>query len=416
MFKFGGNSLVVVTSADFLKKEKWNFASKNALWQYDKILCNYFYYRKKEMYNIRTTYNIRDDVLIIADSGGLQLAADLQDEVVKPLDPVDIVRWQGESGINVGFVLDVPTKLEKRDLGWKDFRTRAMLTRDYSLRGLDVRDKEYPNLELYGILHGLPGEEMEEWWDIMGEVRDRIDGWCYGGTPLDSAGVLFRLYATIFLAERGVKKLHHLGLGSIRYMSIFDYIAPLFERLTFDATSSLFGGKMRRYMIPGVMSITVNGVDKNVPISNQAVVLGDEYFLEEGKDAPLPCSCPVCQGSTIRELVNAEDWSARYTSHDAFLYCAAEDFLMKIRRKSRKEYREVVLAIFSNDSMVKGSLDFIDLAMEKGLEAAFKEFADLFLKNNLKFGRSNVGFGFIDETYNSGLDTLVEALGEDKNK
>ena len=322
-----------------------------AIFRYDSLLVSAFY--GLSIWEFRDFYKIpRKNFLFFADSGGFQ--ADTQGVEV---NPVAVLKWM-EYNADVGMTLDLPApvvqKLSESSLEykiWEDAADRSY--RDYAAMH---RARQSDKLQLLKVMHGDSIGHIEMWYKKMADLE--FDGIAVSPHPTNEKGIAYHLAEAALHDE----KIVHCFLGTgMNTLPIHMYAKKYFKRLTFDSASfSLQGAKFRSFVYP------FN--------PGKALEFGASYHSTLKR---LPCSCPVCS-ITTPEIMNIDIASERDAKrrslpggllalHNLHAWLVYIDFLDALA-DSRDDYMAYLKSECPPETT--RAIEFIDLAMEKGIEVA----------------------------------------------
>jgi len=245
---------------------------------HNNVLISAYYALKMMHHDLRGQLNMGSKVNLFIDSGGYQLMT--KQFQAKPIDVIDILRYQERSGANVAATLDFPFRPDKTSL-WEGWR-RIEITMKYAITALKNREKT--DMKLYAAVHG---------WDLLSakkvaEVLSRhdFDGYALGAPEpknyaMSTSKYLLKLTQMIYAVKEaiGEKPLHVFGISN--FPSI--YILAALGVSSFDSLRYLHSAKFREYILP-------NGL-------NTFLGRGGRRKLSE-----LPCSCPICSEVDLKFL------------------------------------------------------------------------------------------------------------------
>jgi len=314
--------------------------TKTAMFNYDALMISTFYGLEKS--NFREYYNIpRKNFLLFADSGGFQIFS----QKIK-IEPLYVLKWQ-ERNVDVGLTLDVPP-LDASQNVVGDFdtfkRAAEQSKRNYLIAHRNWNEK----LELLKVIHGSSPSRLDYWKKTVEDLE--FSGYAFSPKPVCAETVAIVL---AYAKEIGAKKIHiFLGSGEV-VTPIMIYARKFFDRLTFDSSSfSSAGARYRRYYLPYKIS--------------RGISFGGGY---NGKIKNLPCSCPVCQLATVKDM-NAEGSlpGGLIALHNLYVYLQYYHFLTNLSDD------EELYKAFLNDRGLKTTvrmLDFLDYSAEVGFYDAY---------------------------------------------
>ena len=293
-----GSNYVPAVSSHTLKCQMTNmmyndigfrfFDKGNSFFDYDMQLINAYDISSSEKdNNHRSRMNYPDDMVLIGDSGGFQIMMANKKGTSINIDPIKILRWM-ENNADIGMNLDSPPT--------DNF--------EYSLRTsiqnfeLFQNNRENYIFKLYNILHGKSYNDIITWYS---HVKDfDFDGWAIGIRP--HTNTYLKILSFLYLLEHGeesiYQNIHFFGISSIDNMIALSMLSKKFDlSLTFDSSTWATGYRFSDYYFPlDVRHRSRLGQTKNSMKS-------------------LPCDCPVCQSTDIKEIYKYETMTPSLISY-----------------------------------------------------------------------------------------------------
>jgi hypothetical protein len=323
---------------------------------------------------IKTTYkeefNIPDDFIFIADSGGYQIASWARKGEVCQLEPIDSLRWQ-EENCDVAMNLDVPPNIDGNP-SHNDF----MKALEQSIKNFELFQKERKNydMRLLNVLHGETLPMMDIWYNAVKHFK--FDGWAVGMKP--PFDPMIQVLGFMYLWEKGefdkdsCKNFHFFGTSGKHVVPAIVYIAHKMGgrniTVSYDSSSYNIGSIYRTYYLP---------FDIGPHIS-----FGDKFLTENPHLKELPCKCPVCLsiGDDI-DILNGKDIyaGALISLHNLYQYWRYNDLLNALV-VDKALFIDYLQKVNISPKTLK-AIEFVDYAMEKGLVNAVDKFKnDLMLQ------------------------------------
>ncbi len=285
-----------------------------------------------------------DKTLVVADSGGFEIASKGKD-----IDVRELISWQFRNA-NVIISLDVPPRGSKNIDNVRDWNYCKKKSKEYLkelVRFASSRKAE--NKKIYGVVHGITLEEFNDWWDyVITDYWSVLDGISYAvrlwSNPLTTILCLAHAY------YKGVKNVHLLGVSGTRTFIPCIYWQNMYNLLTADSsTFSIIVGRGR----------CLRPVDlTSVPIGKKS----SRYHTA-------PCHCPACTyarklGLHDRFKIDKEVKYLVTYFHNLFWLLSYLDYLNWL---TDKELRDLA----SRESV---DIDFLDCVKDRGLEWCYKNY------------------------------------------
>ena len=214
------------------------------------------------------------DVVLFLDSGGFTI---LRKNLL--LNPIEILRFQEESGANIASTLDYPISPQ---MSYHEKIERTKKTISNALTMLSKKQKD--DLKLYASVHA---------WDYHSArmIAKKLSNYQFDGFAIGSLIPIRGNYSKIVEIVCGIKNIlknktiHCFGFSGIDGI----YMAGLLGIDSFDSTTYLTYAKYRHYILPQT--------GKRICLG-QRVKTEKRYYLDE-----LPCSCPICSRYTVDDFI-----------------------------------------------------------------------------------------------------------------
>lgn len=333
------------------------WGKENSIVEHDSFLINTFH-SKNKIFN-RKEYGIRDDVIIMADSGGLQNFRIEQgiiksENETKLLNPREVIDWQEQSA-DIGFILDKipPTGRFGIDTcSHEKFIECAKQTKANTEIMFQYKDNK--EFRLYGIIHGKDYDTLKTWYDITKD--DRLAGY---GIGCGSSPLSF-VIPILFAYENVDKPIHFLGVGGLERSILPLYFSKFFKYpITCDSSIFITGQMYRQFYLPTVLNKSIH-----YPSSKEKVSM--KRFA---------CNCPVCKSiefESIFDTTNNKINDIKFTLHN--LYVFKEYFhTLETLLDDKKSFMSVINAHFSDD--VKLAFEMLDYGIEYGSQKMLHKYA-----------------------------------------
>lgn len=302
--------------------------------------------------------------MLIGDSGGFQIASFKKKGEVCNLTPIDSLRWQ-EANCDVGMNLDVPPNLDGSPTLEEFDNALNVSVENFALF---ERERKNFDMKLLNVLHGETMPLADRWYD---KVKDfKFDGYAVGMKPPFSP--MLQAFGFMYLWEKGeyekesFKHLHFFGTSGKHVVPTLVYAASKLNKIkvTYDSSSYNIGSIFRTYYLP---------FDIGPHLS-----FGDKFQKTNPHLKELPCKCPVCLSvKDINDLNKTDIFAGTLISlHNMYQYIYYNDMLNSLVHDKDK-FIEYLKKINISDKTLR-SIEFIDFAIEKGLDNAIEVFkADL---------------------------------------
>lgn len=375
--RFGKVSFVPVVAAAVLEaiyKEKYILngkqlgpQSKNSIYPYNKMLVNPVHSKGKVE---EAKLNIRDEVILFSDSGGLQ---ELNQGVVKQT-PEEVVLWQ-EKNCHVGFSFDsIPFTFADGDTGAIGKKllfdeARFIEHAEKSARNIRLANsvRENPDFKLYAIIQGRKYEEYVQWLNIL--KKEAVEGYCVKCPNTDPVNMAESCLFAYFNLD---KPIHFLGVENFTRAAVCCYLSKYFKHpITFDGSSWSMGSRFRLYRLP--FSISKAVTIKSKPEDGEEIE--DAENFSDIKDLSF-CNCPACQEAKDVQALNEDlKFGVLLSIHNLYNTVSVTK-LLEVLIQSRPALDSFVRHGLSENSAegVITAFDFIDCAVEKGYAFAKEKY------------------------------------------
>jgi hypothetical protein len=239
-------------------------------------------------------------------------------------------------------------------------------------------------MRLLNVLHGETIKHMEIWYDAVKDFN--FDGWAVGMKP--PFDPMIQAMGFMYLWEKGeydkstFKHLHFFGTSGKHVCPTISYVAHKLKgiNVTYDSSSYNIGSIYRTYYQP---------FDIGPHLS-----FGDKFELINPHLKELPCMCPVCQSvGDIQELNKTDIYAGTLLSlHNMWQYIQYNQTLNSLV-VHKDHFIDYLKAINISDKTLI-SFDFIDYAMENGLENATKKFESALIPQQIDTTKQVSVFNF----------------------
>jgi len=349
------------------------FFTEQSFFQMDAMLQSIYYAKngvgKNNDLNYREIVNYPKDKILCTDSAGFQIASFKKKGEKCDIRAIDSLRWQEEIA-DIAMNMDVPPNLDGNPT-YEEF----MKALEESVENFKLFERERKNykMKLYNVLHGESLALMKIWHD---KVKDfKFEGFAIGMKP--SSDQMLQARAFMFLWEKGEYEkescygIHFFGTSGKHVVPTLVYAASKLNKLkvTYDSSSYNVGSIYRTYYSP---------FDIGPHLS-----FGDKFKEENPHIKELPCSCPVCSKIKDIEILNGGSIYAGVliSLHNLFQYYQYNEYLNSIVQDKAK-FLEYLKAINISEKTLK-SIEFIDYAIEHGVEKASKKYEEWFMPEEI---------------------------------
>jgi len=310
--------------------------------------------------NYRKLIGYPKDKVLIGDSGGFQIASFKKKGLVCNLTPLKSLRWQ-EANCDIGMNLDVPPTLDKVP-SFSEFNDALKVSVD-NFKLFESKRENY-KLKLYNVLHGETIKHMDIWYNAVKDFN--FDGWAVGmKPPWDS---MIQAMGFMYLWEKGefdkssFTGVHFFGTSGKHVCPTLAYCASKLkkQKVTYDSSSYNIGSIYRTYYLPYDIGPSLS--------------FGEKFKVQNPNITSLPCRCPVCNSiDDINDLNGKDIYAGTLISlHNMWQYVQFNDTLNGL--VNQKDKFVDYLNKINIDKKTLVSFDFIDFAMEHGLDKAVKKF------------------------------------------
>lgn len=295
-------SVIENRAKDKYKEYSLNWWSPNSLFKYDAMLCSAFYGMEDKVASLRggyrEHYQIPEDFLLIADSGGFEQCT----QNIR-IDPIEVLKWQEENA-NVAFTLDIPP-VNPTSLALTEDLEYFKKCAEASQRNADKALSNRQKIELYYVLQGHKKEELDIW---MGDINpDEYDGLALSFKSVNEP--VWLAVQACYAKEMGIEKVHVLTGTGWNVVPIIHLLKRYFKQVTFDSSSYGVGARLMKYNLP----------------YRYHILFGRSY---NEKIVELPCDCPVCEKITVDDFQTGDSTAGALISlHNLCVYFRHLKFL-----------------------------------------------------------------------------------------
>jgi tRNA-guanine family transglycosylase len=317
--------------------------------------------------------------LLISDSGGFQLATFKKGNKCCDINVLDSLRWQ-EKNADIMMELDFPPNLDG-NFSYDEF----VWALNESVKNFEIFDKNRKNFDakLYNVIHGQNTKYLQMWYDKVKHFK--TDGWAIGVKP--AFDPLLQALAFMVLYENGefdkdtCKGLHFFGTSGKHVVPTIAYIAQKLKVLvTYDSSSYNTGSIYRTYYLPYDIGPNLS--------------FGDNFKRDNPHLKMLPCKCPVCSSIDDINILNTKEiYSGTLISlHNMYQYIQYNDIInsLVVDKELFLDYLNKI--DISQKTLI--SIEFIDFAMEKGLNNALDKYKYAFDDQTIIRCKQKSIFGF----------------------
>lgn len=338
---------------------------EKSAFQYDKILVSYYYRRINKTDQTRAEISFPDNYTLVGDSGGFQ--ADTQGV---DIDIKDLCTWF-DSNVDIGFILDVPTRTQYGQSYSHDFFNKAL---EQTRSNIDEMMKYEMDNKLYGIVQGESTRDRVEWLKMLDDYS--FDGLGIAGlNRFDPMEI-----AKLVLNDFDHDNIHILGAGGAQTTPVITYLGrdKRFKEITFDTSSfSLSGARFASYYAP-LYPLPFSG----------SIQFGRKFG---GKLEKIPCSCPLCSLiDDISILCNKENNKVQNNliqQHNLYQYLQYVKLL-----DAYKDDEDIFMQFVRNhcSDRTKIAIDFLNAVEDVGEEIAYKRYFKYFSSSEHSIKQQNI--------------------------
>lgn len=353
------------------------------------FMINYTSYAKspRSNTNLRGTNSlIRNEHVVLADSGGFQIITGKEDWV----NPDDLGRWASN---NVDQVMTLDVIPHDHDDINVVKRSAAIQRKNTEV----IKSVKSPELQLFNVVQGRNGPQSVRHHDlVMDESLDHVAaaGLYFGGV-IDA---LHRAYCMLTDPNtKQYKQYHFLGIFNNTVLSPLIRMAALFRKqgktflISSDASSAIKYGMVRTMVLQRNHYRNLEQMDmgKAAPL----------YFPNAQRQ--LACSCPVCSTFKYADLISHEQFSvvsSLLISHNVGAmnrWCnMMTEYALEL---DSKQYKELVTKQFARSSGLKSvlmALEFVEALFEYGPAVAIKRYESIVDNKGLFKTHKNKSEGF----------------------
>lgn len=327
----------------------------------------------KNYKNYRELMGYPKDKTLITDSAGFQIASFKKRGEEAPITPMQSLRWQEANATeehDIAMNLDVPPNLGGSPTA-KEFKDALQVSIDNFKFFKENRKNQKMNL--YNVLHGETIPLMDEWYNAVKDFN--FDGWAVGMKP--PFNPMIQALGMCYLWEKGELTkdksygMHIFGTSGKLVVPTIVYMANKLDiRVTYDSSSYNIGSIYRTYYLP---------FDHGPHLS-----FGDKFKRINPHLKELPCKCPVCKTvKDIGDLNKVDIYAGTLISlHNMWQYIDYNDVLNSLVG-DKERFIEYLKKVIRSEKTLK-SIEFIDYAMEKGVDQAVKKFEKWLLPDEME--------------------------------
>lgn len=329
---------------------------------------------------------------VLGDSGGAQLRAGTTDFV----DPKGVISWYNDQ-VDWGIALDIPPR--PCDMG--NMKTLFALAEVQRRNNELFVARRRPDLKLLNAVHGYTLDDMRKYIDFT--KNKEFNGWAIGTDNVYSGISNFTclLLPHMEYGDLAHERTHVMGASGKQGIPVLAWIsAKKVDYLTVDSTNFLRGNRYRRYI-----HIDLNGKLHEIDMTPTTNKLTPRQRL--------PCPCPVCQSIGWWDAFMM-DGSAKaqhlLTAHNLFTILRFVQFWnVSAKNLTRKEYDALIRKVFPRSfSSILVDMDYVDYAMEHGLDKAGKKYRMWFVNEPQKHSMPKL---FEGEGKVSNFEKMVTFVG-----
>lgn len=385
----------------------------------------------KEYKNYREMTGYPKDKTLITDSAGFQIASFKKRGEEAPITAIQSLRWQEANATeehDIAMNLDVPPNLSGKPTH-EEFQD-ALKTSVKNFQFFKENRKNY-KMKLYNVLHGESITWLNQWYNAVKDFN--FDGWAVGIKP--PYNPMLQALGMCYLWEKGELKkdksygMHIFGTSGKLVVPTIVYMANKlkqevinkeinrlklihkekinnetdadkkeklmkieiteedvdeskleFIRVTYDSSSYNIGSIYRTYYLP---------FDHGPHLS-----FGDKFKRVNPHLKELPCKCPVCKTvKDINDLNKVDIYAGTLISlHNMWQYIDYNDVLNSLVG-DKDRFIEYLHKVIRSEKTLK-SIEFIDYAMEKGVEIAAKKFENWLIPDSMTKSTQAGIYGF----------------------
>lgn len=297
-------------SCRFYKKDE------NPVFKYPWLLVSVAHNHKQEDF-IHTNLGFKDNedakkqgATIFGDSGGFQIVAgriEYSDELREKY-----ANWLNHN-CTIAPNLDLPPYVSStKELTTNDkFKENLKVTiQNHKWQKKQVDSGKLNNIKWLQVLHGNTSKQLDVWYKNICQYR--FNGWAVGSAPVKSGFYiltgLFKLFENKEVVKDDVEYIHVFGASDYKSVLLISYwnykVRQRYPEakfvLTYDSSSPWISAAY------GTFSYAITPKHHyRIEFSNKY-----EYNMYDEK-TKFPCSCPVCKGMLLRDIVNFEKGKSR---------------------------------------------------------------------------------------------------------
>lgn len=336
----------------------YKFWTDKSLFRYDCFLYS-FYYLQYRYNKLRDNESYFDSINFhgtrMIDSGGFQVRT-----LGVKISPEDVIRTYARERANIGMILDIPSSIVNKE----EYILETISNTEYMVNNKD----RIKNTELLNVLHGFTRKERRRYYTLINKFNGVLDGWAVA--LIKRLHPIYNAWSFLFLYENDKtlkdKRFHFLGLTGNKNVPFMYYLAKLnlVKSISFDST---------KYGREGILADM-----RNPSYMMERLSIGNNI---KGKlSSNKFCPCPICTAVSIEDMQKDTNF---IILHNLFWeikkfeffnsFSTAEDLKAYIYKEKTHIYDET-----------RQTIDFIDYALEHGLEKAERKFSFYFIAKEPK--------------------------------
>jgi hypothetical protein len=248
----------------------------------------------------------KDVEMVFGDSGGFQIATGDLKETPELLHK--LYDWM-EANATLSPVIDHPPwKSDQTEIGLTDL-DKAL---DKTKKNIDLllTRKQKDGFNWLNVVHGKKYDHRVYWYKNI-QNYDFYNGWALGSLRKNAYAIL-SAFASLLdngeLEKDRCKLIHFFGFSAAKYIPYIIYLKHkinmrgLNVNISFDSSYATQNGGWGKYLLypssTGFMSYH---------LSNR--------HIGKFKDVPMPCSCPVCSGVNLIDVLNENALKSEYQAY-----------------------------------------------------------------------------------------------------
>ncbi len=315
------------------KSPRFYLRNDKPIFKHDYILIESFHNLKNKDFSKSIGINSKDDTnMIFCDSGGFQIKFG----VFKDYEGLrsNIYDWLIQNA-TIAPIIDVPTSFatpKGNNITTEEYN-KCLNNTCGNIEYLLDNKKDKEKVLWLNCSHGRSYEQRKKWYD---RVKDYpLNGWGVGSASNSFYSILVPI--CLFLEEKvfenkECKHIHIFGKTSTRFIPLFAYLKHKMNKLgieinfSFDSSYATQNGGWGKYL-------TFEGANGFVSyhLSNK--------FIDQFKDTPLPCYCPVCEGKTMSDILNKK---ALTKEGEYFFYNIVQNHNLFVLKKYVEKIQNII--------------------------------------------------------------------------